>query len=380
MRSVRILVASLGAYGHLYPLMPLALAAADAGHEVVIATGEPFLDRLPLPTVPAYTDLTLDDAIAETRRRHPDAQGEELSIALFADVTAGHIAPAMLEQLNRIRPDLCLFEPLMTGTGVAASVLDVPAVAFSIGLHHAFYPPVHGATIAHQRTVWASRGLEAPAGPLLATALLDPTPPSLRTGETLDIETLPVRPVAYSEASAAVPDWLLATPTRPRVYLTLGTVSFGAVEVLNRALADLAGLDVDVLAAVGPEGDPSLLEHSGEWIHVERFVAQSRVLPLVDVMVHHGGTGSVLSALEAGVPQLILPQGADQFLNADLLVSAGAGRALLNDDQAPGAIAEAVSTLLADGPERVTAAEIQSEIAAMPAPADVLDQLVALVR
>ena len=44
--------ASLGAYGHLYPMMPLALACADAGHEAVIATGEPFLGRLPLGTVP----------------------------------------------------------------------------------------------------------------------------------------------------------------------------------------------------------------------------------------------------------------------------------------------------------------------------------------
>ena len=44
--------ASLGAYGHLYPMMPLALACADAGHETVIATGPPFLERLPLPTVP----------------------------------------------------------------------------------------------------------------------------------------------------------------------------------------------------------------------------------------------------------------------------------------------------------------------------------------
>jgi UDP:flavonoid glycosyltransferase YjiC (YdhE family) len=34
--------ASLGAYGHLYPMMPLALACADAGHEVVIATGNLF--------------------------------------------------------------------------------------------------------------------------------------------------------------------------------------------------------------------------------------------------------------------------------------------------------------------------------------------------
>jgi hypothetical protein len=36
---VRIVFAAVPAYGHLYPLMPLALAAVDAGHDVVVATG-----------------------------------------------------------------------------------------------------------------------------------------------------------------------------------------------------------------------------------------------------------------------------------------------------------------------------------------------------
>ena len=103
--------ASLGAYGHLYPMMPLALACADAGHEVVIATGKPFLDRLPLPTVPGYpTDLELDWAIQEARRRHPDLHGVEFSMAMFADVTAEQVAPTMIEQCERIRPDLVIFE------------------------------------------------------------------------------------------------------------------------------------------------------------------------------------------------------------------------------------------------------------------------------
>jgi hypothetical protein len=47
---VKIIFASIPAYGHLYPLMPLALACADAGHDVTLAVGPPFLDRLPLPT------------------------------------------------------------------------------------------------------------------------------------------------------------------------------------------------------------------------------------------------------------------------------------------------------------------------------------------
>jgi hypothetical protein len=61
MSTVKIMFASLGAYGHLYPMMPLALACAAAGNETVIAVGPPFLGRLPLPTVPGYPpELELD--------------------------------------------------------------------------------------------------------------------------------------------------------------------------------------------------------------------------------------------------------------------------------------------------------------------------------
>ena len=121
--------ASLGAYGHLYPMMPLALACADAGHEAVIASGPPFLGRLPLPTVPGYPpDLELDWAIKEARRRHPDLHDQDFSMTMFADVIAESVAPTMIEQCERVRPDLVIYEAMNTGAGVAASVLGIPAV------------------------------------------------------------------------------------------------------------------------------------------------------------------------------------------------------------------------------------------------------------
>jgi UDP:flavonoid glycosyltransferase YjiC (YdhE family) len=155
-------------------------------------------------------------------------------------------------------------------------------------------------------------------------------------------------------------------------------VSFGAVDVLSRAITEIAPLDVDILVAVGPEGEPAALGELPDTVHVERFVAQSEVLPLVDLIVHHGGTGTVLGALEAGLPQLLLPQGADQFSNAEMLTTAGAVRALTNEVQQPGAIGEAVQALLGDCPERQVAARLRDEIAAMPAPDEVVPALLEL--
>jgi UDP:flavonoid glycosyltransferase YjiC (YdhE family) len=95
--------------------------------------------------------------------------------------------------------------------------------------------------------------------------------------------------------------------------------------------------------------------------------------------VHHGGTGTVLGAAAAGVPQLILPQGADQFLNADLVTRAGIGRALRADEQVGGAITDAVRVLLDAGPPRQRAAQLRAEIAGMPAPEAIVPQLEKLV-
>jgi len=86
----------------------------------------------------------------------------------------------------------------------------------------------------------------------------------------------------------------------------------------------------------------------------------------------------VLGAAAAGVPQLILPQGADQFHNAELITAAGAGRGLTNDRQDGGAVAGAVDALLGDGPERERAGRLRVEMAAMPSPERVVPELVAL--
>ncbi len=139
--------------------------------------------------------------------------------------------------------------------------------------------------------------------------------------------------MAHRDPAGTVPAGLTGPRTRPAVYLTLGTVSFGATEVIRRAVDQIAGLDVDVFVAVGPEGDPEALGPVPGNVHLERFVDQPGVLDRVDVAVHHGGTGTVLGAAAAGVPQLILPQGADQFFNAELIERAGVGRGLVNDRQ-----------------------------------------------
>lgn len=350
----KILFASLPAYGHVYPMLPLAVACASAGHEVLFATGDPFLDALPVPTTIGCT-FTLQEAESETARNHPSLTGVDFAMRMFGETVAQHVEPVVRAVCEREQPDLVVYEMLDLGAARAADRLGIRAVSFGLGLWN---------------PVLASAYTIAGVDPSMPGGYLDQIPPSLQNPVPLPPRSQPIRPVAWAP-DAPLPSWLPAT-TRRTVYVTLGTVSFGAVEVLRRAVLAVATHDVEVLVAAGPKGDPSLLGELPPNVHVEKFVPQAEVLRHVALVVHHGGAGTMLGALAEGLPQLILPQGADQPFNAMAIERAGAGRALPNDAQTPSSLEAAVGALLAEGPEHLAAKRIAEEIAAMPTPSPTL--------
>ena len=101
------------------------------------------------------------------------------------------------------------------------------------------------------------------------------------------------------------------------------------------------------------------------------WVPQADLLPHVDLVVHHGGSGTTMGTFGAGVPQLVLPQGADQFNNAEMVTEAGLGDQLLGDDVTAEAIAAKARHLLTDEAVLGAARAIAAEVAAMPSPHDV---------
>jgi UDP:flavonoid glycosyltransferase YjiC (YdhE family) len=110
-------------------------------------------------------------------------------------------------------------------------------------------------------------------------------------------------------------------------------------------------------------------------VRVERFVDQAALMPHVDVVAHHCGSGTMLGALWHGLPQLALPHGADQFTNAQALLDSGAGRRLLPEEITADAVSEALHALLTEPAYREGARVLAAEIAAMPAPAEVVSVL-----
>jgi rhamnosyltransferase subunit B len=61
-------------------------------------------------------------------------------------------------------------------------------------------------------------------------------------------------------------------------------------------------------------------------VHWEPYVPLGALLPRAAVLLHHGGVGTLAQALAAGVPQMVVPHGWDQFDNACRLRRLGVAR------------------------------------------------------
>jgi UDP:flavonoid glycosyltransferase YjiC (YdhE family) len=187
---------------------------------------------------------------------------------------------------------------------------------------------------------------------------------------------------APEPVAAPLPDFW-ADPSgddRPLVYVTFGSVAATvppAAPIYDVALAAVADLPARVLFTTGLGAEDGRYVAPGPHVHLARWIPQADVLPRASLVVCHGGSGTTLGALAAGVPLVITPLFADQPLNARRVVAAGAGIAVgPRDPQAgtsavdPADLRRAITEVLAD-PARTTAARrVADEIATLPPVAD----------
>jgi UDP:flavonoid glycosyltransferase YjiC (YdhE family) len=373
--ALRVLFCCRPAFGHVYPLLPLAVACRDAGHEVLFGTGERFVPRLRERGFRAErVGISIDEADRLALRADPGlnelprAERWRFGVVVFGDVLARRTLDDVVPLLQATDPDLLVYDETDVGAGAGAHLAGVPAVAHSLGRQ----VPDRIRRAVLERLARDS----LPSDLFEANPYLDICPPSLQdTSASEPRERIQLRPVAPIEPADAVPAWIAAARFRPLVYVTLGTYVAGHVGSLRAAAAGVGSLDVDVLVTVGPDGDPSALGPVPGSVRVERFVPQGVLLPHVDLVVHHGGSGTLLGALAHGLPQLVLPHGADQFTNAQALLDSGAGRRLLPEEISSESVAGAVRALLSEPGFRDAARGLADEIAAMPEPAERVTKL-----
>jgi UDP:flavonoid glycosyltransferase YjiC (YdhE family) len=113
--------------------------------------------------------------------------------------------------------------------------------------------------------------------------------------------------------------------------------------------------------------------------HVEPWWPQDAVLARAAAMVGHGGFGTTMGALAAGVPQVVVPIFTfDQVANSLHVAAVGAGIAI---PMGPGSVTRAVAEvprLLADPSYDVAACAVAGAIADLPTPDEAVPLLVGL--
>lgn len=142
--------------------------------------------------------------------------------------------------------------------------------------------------------------------------------------------------------------------TRPLVLTAFSTTFQNHAGVVQNVIDALAQLPVRGLVTLGGGLLPADITGASNVVIVES-APHGAVMADAAAVITHGGHGTVMKALAAGLPQLIIPHGRDQNDNAARIVARGAGLSL-----APSAAVEdiraALSRLVGE-PSFSTAAE-----------------------
>ena len=150
---------------------------------------------------------------------------------------------------------------------------------------------------------------------------------------------------------------------RPRgsalIYLSLGSLGSADVDLMRRLIDVLGRTPHRYIVSKGPRHDEYELAPN---MWGAELIPQTRVLPLVDLVITHGGNNTVTETLHFGKPMLLLPLFWDQHDNAQRVHEAGFGVRLDTYRFTDAQMGEALDRLLRDEPLRIHLDEIGNTI------------------
>jgi MGT family glycosyltransferase len=191
-------------------------------------------------------------------------------------------------------------------------------------------------------TSCAARGVNS-CRPQRISIFHGPPPPNVRyVGPVLDDPT-------WAEDTS----WTPPRGPNPLVLVAMSSTYQDQIASLQRVIDALGTLPVQAVVTTGPALDSSAL-HARANVTIVRSAPHRQVLQHAALVVTHGGHGTVIKALAAGVPMVVLPHGRDQADTAARVDARGAGLALKRS-AGSAAIADAVRRILRDDSYRIAA-------------------------
>lgn len=371
---MRVLITTAPALGHFHPLVPLARALVNAGHDILVAspaTLRPAVDATGLPfaevgtaQIPAGLQQRMRDASRDWRTRMHDAQTH-----WFLGFRARSTAPDVLRLVDAWRPDLVLRDHADYSGYVAAELREIPHASGGAAW---FKPPwLHDAVV---------EGLAA----LRAEFELAPDPTAASIYRYLALASFPPSWVAPDETVPSIAHFLRAEPFntsgneglpervcrlpsgRPTVHASLGTLFNDTPGVNEAILAGLRDEPLNLVLTIGRQHDPAAFGSQPTNVIIERYIPHELLLPHCDAMLTHCGLNSIMACLALGIPMVAVPLTADQPRNAARLAALGAAVVIEPSERSPEALRAATWEVLTNPTYRATARRLRDEIGALP--------------
>jgi UDP:flavonoid glycosyltransferase YjiC (YdhE family) len=372
---MKVLLTTGPAYGHFHPMVPLAKAIEQSGHEVVVACSRsfcPVVEEVGLRAIPAGLDWhadNIEETFPQIKTMTPDEATDFTLRFIFSQAAAQQMASDLVMIAKDLHFDVIVREFWEFGGYIAAEVLNLPHATLGIG----FAPSMD------YLTTWIGRQLDGlraayglPPDPQLTTlfrhlylhCLPDTYQPVASAGKT----AYSIRPPLFDRTGTeTLPDWVDKLPARPVVYATLGTICNKTNNIIfDMILAGLHDEPCNLILTVGRTQNPDAFGPQPDNIHIERYIPQTLLFSHCDMVITHGGYNTVMSALSHGLPLLVVPIGADQPAHAERCAELGVARVISPDRLNPQAIRDGVREILGNADYRERARSIQNEIAAMP--------------
>jgi UDP:flavonoid glycosyltransferase YjiC (YdhE family) len=396
------LFALVDAGGNVPPELHAVRRLIERGHAVTVladdsvepevrSTGADFRRWVQAPN--RANRLPEHDPSRDWECKYPWQLVDRLVDTLLVGPAAGY-ACDVREAISRCRPSLVACSMFCLGGMLAAEAVRIPFVVlfpnvyplparglppFGIGL-----PPARGRLGRWRDEIlnriierqWDRKGLKglntlrrtyglAPLAHMFdqvrgAYRQLVMTSPAFDFPATLPAAVRYVGPVLDDPVWSQALQWTPSAGREPLVLVAMSSTFQDQCDSLRRVIAALRTLPVHGIVTTGPAISPAALGAAPN-VTVLACAPHREVLRQAVAVVTHGGHGTVVKALAAGVPMVLLPHGRDQGDTAVRVTARGAGIALERTAQ-PEAIAAAVREVIENPTFRASAQRLGESV------------------
>ena len=320
---MKILFTTHPGYGHILPLIPIAMALKDKGHDISFATAQSFKKKINdigffcIPVGLDWNESQLEQILPNIKEAPPMEQNSMIRKLLWHDAPVSAISDLLLFCKHE-KPDAIVSSGYDYSGQILAEILDIPSIVHSIDIR------IPGAVKSriqgdYPKMLREKFGLSAekPSEKEILELSFMPECWKLPGYESHSNEYY-IRPQFFDNITGEqCPDWIRRYKNNPIVYISLGTVFNDYPYIFQSIMDGLKNESLNLIITIGPNGDPDAFGKQPDNVCIKNYIPQTFILPETSISINHGGVSTIMAALNNGIPLINLPLSGDQPINSN---------------------------------------------------------------